>query len=208
MNRDSFVRLGDVLEGPPRRGAPKRHRGYGQSLPFVDTRLVREGPTVLTTPPTERVFGQGRNRLTREGDLLLIGRGVREDRRVRCAVIAFAEPAGFSASLTRVRVDASYANAHYVCLYFTSQQGRRALLAASTGTVVNNLTPSSLAEIEIRLPSLSEQEAIVDIMTRLERQMIKVERARGTLKATHETLREGLITGALVVSEPLEGHSR
>lgn len=201
MNSEAFVRLGDIVEGPPRRGTRQSEDGDGDIIPFIDTRLVSEGPGKLANAPQERSVSNGRVRNTRMGDLLLVSRGLTEDRPVGCAVVAFTEPAAFSASLTRVRLDPSRANPDYVRLYLTSSQGREALVAASTGAVVNNLRPSSLAEVEIKLPSLSEQEAIVEIVTGLEGEMAKVEAARVTLEAVHETLREGLITGVLEVAD-------
>ena len=133
---------------------------------------------------------------------MLVGRGLVEDRPVGCTVVGFEEPAEFSAYLIRLRLDRSRAIPDYVRIYLTSQQGKAALVAASTGTAWNNLKPSSLAEVEIMLPSLSEQEAIVEIMTGLEEQMAKVEVAQAALASIHETLREGVIAGALEVSGP------
>ncbi|WP_420615958.1 hypothetical protein [Candidatus Palauibacter sp.] len=102
--------------------------------------------------------------------------------------------------MTQVRLDPSRAVPHYVRLYLTSEQGSAALVAASSGTVVSTLKPSSLAEIEIRLPSLSDQKAIVEVTAGLEEQMAKVKALHETLRASHEILREALINGVLEVS--------
>ena len=199
MNSQVFARLGEIVSAPLKRGTQRRDDRDGQQVPFVDTRKVTEGPAKLVTPPREQIVAWSGAPRTREGDLLLVSRGLTADRKVGCVLVAFAESAEFSASLTRVRVDRSRAVPDYVRLYLTSQQGRAALIAASTGTVVSNLRPSSLAEIEIRLPSLSDQEAIVEAMAGLEEQMARVESIRETLQSAHETLREALINGVLEI---------
>lgn len=200
MINQGFVRLGEIVEEPPRRGIQRKDDGVGPSVPFVETRLVNDGRGRIERAPSGQSLSSGVARNTRKGDLLLVNRGLAPDRQAACAVVEFEEPAAFSPSLTQVRLDRSRAVPHYVRLYFTSKQGSAALVAASSGTVVSNLKPANLAEIEIKLPSLSYQQEIVEAMAELEEQMAKVESLQETLYASHETLREGLINGVLEIS--------
>ena len=208
MSSSRFVRLREILVAPLRRGSRRREDGDGRSIPFVTTKQVALGPEKLASAPSERSIGRGRAWQTREGDILLVSRGLVEDRPVGCTVIGFAEPAAYSAYLLRIRVDLSRAIPDYVRIYLTSTHGSAALVAASTGTAWNNLRPSSLAEVEIMLPDLAEQEAIVEIITGLEKQMAKVEVAQAALASTHDAVREGLIAGVLKVSGQESATSR
>ncbi|MFG1690568.1 restriction endonuclease subunit S [Gemmatimonadota bacterium] len=122
-------------------------------------------------------------------------------RRVGCSTIRFREEAAYSQSLVRLRINPERANPDFIRLFLTSRQGRKALVAVSSGSVISNLRPEALREIEIPLPPMETQQQIVQEMLEVEAQIAEFEDYLDQVKDIHDTLREGLASGMVELKQ-------
>jgi len=191
------VRLGDLLISQPRNGFRQTDEGPQAPVPFVATEDVSSGTPSLKSTPQSTTTNYKEDRLLRPGDLLLVSRGVEAGRRVGCATVRFNVPAAYSQSLIRLRIDPSRANPDFVRLFLKSRQGGKALLAVTSGSVISNLRPAALKEIAIPLPSIGEQNRIVNELLAIEATLSELEAYLELGRDTHDTLREGLASGVV-----------
>ena len=152
-----LVRMADVLLSDPARGVRQRSEGTEEKHPYIETGMVSSGTGILYTAPTAVTRGKVRERLVQRGDILLTARGIDVESPAGVAIVDFAEPAAYSQSLLRLTPDPEVITAEFLFLFLSSRQGHLALAAATTGSVIANLRPDSLKEIEVRVPSLDLQ---------------------------------------------------
>ena len=193
----AYRRLGELLDAEPMPGMRQRQDSEGDPTPYVTTGMVTQGRSVLSELPSEHTFGDVRDRIARKGDVLLLTRGIERYTSVPCASVAFDLPAAFSNSLIRLRVDQSRLDPDYLRLYLTSRRGRAALAGAATGSVISNLRRDALQGVEIHLPDLATQKAVVAGITAIETHMATVGDALKALVDLHDTVREGFMAGIL-----------
>ncbi len=193
----AYRRLGELLDAEPLPGTRQRQDGEGDPTPYVTTGMVTHNGPVLRDLPTDRTFGEVSDRVARNGDVLLMTRGIERYTSVPCATVKFDVPAAFSNSLIRLRVDQSRLDPDYLRMYLTSRRGSAALIAAATGSVISNLRRDALQEVEIHLPDIATQKAVAAGIAAIETHMAKVEDALTALSDLHDTTREGLIAGIL-----------
>ncbi len=193
----SHHRLGDLLITDPLPGIRQREGGEGDPTPYVTTGMVIQGQPILANVPAESTFGHVRGRMVRRGDLLLVTRGIDGHRSVACAIVRFDVPASFSNWLIRLRPDQRRLDPDYLRLYLTSRRGRAALAGAATGSVIANLRHDTLKDIEVHLPALEEQKALVACLTAIETQMSQFDETLEACRTTYDTVREGLVAGIL-----------
>ena len=194
-NRYSEVRLGELLVADPRSGLRQRDDGAEPATPFIASRLVSSGRSMLLNPPTEVTYGSVGKRTVQRDDLLLVSRGIERHEAVPCATVKFDEPAVFAQSLIRLRVNPRRVAPDYLCLYLTSRRGTAALAAAATGSVITNLRPSALKEVQVYLPDLDVQREIIRTMASLESHIAELAATIEKLGDVYDAAREGLIAG-------------
>lgn len=191
------VRLGELLVIEPQSGIRQQEAGGKEVTPYVTTAAVSQGRPVLFDPPADVTHGDLRGRVVERDDLLLVARGVERHQSVPCATVRFDSPAAFAESLIRLRVDRTHVLPDYLRLYLTSRRGSAALAAAATGSVISNLRPDALREVEIYLPDLETQREIVGIMSIIEEQLEDVSATLKNLRDVYDTAREGFAAGIL-----------
>jgi len=199
------LRLGDLLVVQPQSGIRQQQDGRDEATPYVTTSAVSQGPHALTAVPRDITRGDVKGRVTRRNDLLLVSRGVERHESVPCATVKFDEPAAFSESLIRLRVDQARVLPDYLRLYLTSRRGSAALAAAATGSVISNLRRDALQEVEVYLPNLDTQRQVVQIMTNIESQLAEIGATLDVLRELFDTAREGFAAGIL---KPAELHGQ
>jgi hypothetical protein len=199
------VRLEDLLATEPVNGSRLEEDGDGQGTLMVLTEEVGQGVTRIMDPPPTVTYGKLRGRVTEAGDLLLVTRGITEDRPSRCAHVLVDQPLAFSESLTRLRPLTEVVDPDYLRLALTSRQGRDALAAHSTGAVIRSIRPSRLKEVEVRLPPLAIQRQLAQSVCETERLLSELsEQLRVGVEAA-ETLREALAAGMLLPRNEAQG---
>jgi restriction endonuclease S subunit len=85
----------------------------------------------------------------------------------------------------------------FLRFFLTSRHGHTALVAATTGSVIANLRPSAVQEIELPLPPRAEQERIVSSLRRLETSISELSDVVTTWREVHDAIREGIAAGEL-----------
>lgn len=189
-----FVRLRDLLLIEPQAGTRQDPDGEGTAMPYIQTSVVSGGSPRLQAVPQDITHGRVRGRVVKSGDLLLVSRGI-DERRGGCAIVAFEEPAAYAESLIRLSPDPSRVDPDYLRSYLTSRQGRMALAAATTGSVIANLRPQALSEIEIPLPDLVTQHQIGTAINRIEDGVSVLGNMLEVSREMLDTVREGIAAG-------------
>lgn len=193
-----MVRLGDLLAADPRTGSRLDPDGDYPAVPYIETVTVSGGDGRLTAVPKTVTRGNTRGRLTSRGDVLLVSRGIDAAGRIGCATIAFDDEAAYSESLLRLSPDTERLDPDYLRLFLTSRQGRAALVAATTGSVIANLRAEALVEIEIRLPDLSTQREIAAVVRRIESGLAEMDAFQRAVADTVDAIREGVAAGLFI----------
>lgn len=192
------VRLGDLLLDGPTTGRRQDAEGTEAEVPYVSTELISGGARRIHKAPKEVTRGKVRERLARRGDLLIVSRGIDADTEVGCAVVDYEGEVAYAESLLRISPNPQRIDADYLRLFLTSHQGRRALVAATTGSVIANLRSDALEEIDIPLPDRETQNEIVVRMRRVEDGVKALDDSRRALEDAFDALREGIISGVYV----------
>ena len=189
------ARLADLLMADPRTGTRQVEDGKGREVPFIPTGLVTGGTGRLNELPGVYTRGKTRGRITERGDVLLASRGIDSQSRIGCAVVAFDGQAAYSESLLRLRPDPQRLDPDYLRLFLTSHQGRNALVAATTGSVIANLRADAVREIALPLPDLQTQKEIVRALAGVERSSGALVELLDLMRGAFDTAREGFIAG-------------
>jgi hypothetical protein len=190
------VKLGEVLLSHPQSGLIQNTSDDDHPIPFVDTGLVSKGNGHLDELPSELTYGVPGPRRARRGDLLIVSRGL-DQNRGGCAIIDFDAEVGYAQSLTKLSVDLTKIDSDYLRLYLSSSRGRQALAAATTGSVIGNLRSDTLQQIEIPLPSLERQRRIAAAVVQLEREAKALERTVQSSELVIDALRDAIAMGVV-----------
>ena len=78
------------------------------------------------------------------------------------------EPTTFESHIIRLRLNKSLVDSEFVYYYFNSPRFRRMMLAISNGVAAFGVRGSDLAKLEIEVPPISDQKAIVTILGALD----------------------------------------
>ena len=191
----SSARLGDLLLAEPQTGSRQVEDGKGREVPFITTGLVTGGSGHLKALPGTLTRGKTRGRLAERGDVLLASRGIDSQSRVGCAIVAFEGKSAYSESLLRLSPDPSRLDPGYLRLFLTSYQGRNALVAATTGSVIANLRADAVKEIALPLPAIQTQREIVQALDRVEQASGALDELLGSLRDAFDAAREGVLAG-------------
>jgi hypothetical protein len=191
-----LVKISDILTSKIQAGTRKDITGEGQEVPYVETGLISTGYGRLERLSEEVTRGNPRGRLVSHGDLLLVSRGLDPQKPVGCAVVEFHDQAAYSESLLRLRPDRSRVDPLFLWLFLTSHQGRAALAAATTGSVIGNLRPEALGEIMLPLPPMPTQQAIAAATERILGGLADVEDFLRTASDALDVVREVFIAGS------------
>jgi type I restriction enzyme M protein len=166
---------GEPLEALARKGPQN-----GVSVPKSD----REGPVGMvnmgelfggevvsledleTVRLTDRAM---RSHLLEEGDLLFARRSIVTDGAGLCSLVPAKDgPATFESSIIRVSPDANRVLPRFLLHYFRSQPGRRQMRSIARLGAVAGIAGSDLRRLQVPLPSMAEQEAIVQDIDKIQ----------------------------------------
>lgn len=198
------VPIGDVLANDPQTGTRQVLDGEKPEVPYIETGAVSGGAGRLLEAPETITRGDPRGRLASRGDVLLVSRGIDPDRPIGCATVEFESQAAYSESLMRLTPDPSALDPHYLMLFLTSRQGRMALAAATTGSVIANLRADALREIEIPLPAMALQKGIAEATKGVADGLAAVADFQEILSLTFDTAREGIVGGMVAPKQGRE----
>jgi type I restriction enzyme M protein len=201
-------RLGELLVIAPQSGVRQKDGPSEQATGYVTADQVRaasDSSLPLIGEPTERTYDDVRDRLLERDDLLLYARGVGSGS-VHCAIVSGATGATYSESLVRLRVDQDIVHPGFLQLYLTSRRGASALAAAITGSVIRNLDPFALQEVEVFLPDIETQRHLAEVVELMELQLDELEAPFRTYWDFYDAAREAIVAGIFADVEYVDNH--
>jgi type I restriction enzyme S subunit len=92
------------------------------------------------------------------------------------------------AFLIRFRLNRSLADPSFYCYFFNSDEGQALIASVATGSVQQNLNITALHGLDVPLPPLAEQKAIVAVLEALDDKIELNRRMNGTLEAMARAL--------------------
>ena len=169
------------------RGAPMIQMGNlfaSDEVSFSDTGRVSVSESEL------RTFG------LRVGDILFARRSLVFEGAGRAAVVGVVpEPATFESSIVRVRLRTERILPRFAVTYLASHQGYLRRRAHIRQVAVSGVSGTDIASFLMAIPTLSEQQTIVETKAILDLQIENEARARGALMSMKNGLADDLLTG-------------
>lgn len=169
------------------RGAPMIQMGNlfaSDEVSFSDTGRVSVSESEL------RTFG------LRVGDILFARRSLVFEGAGRAAVVGVVpEPATFESSIVRVRLRTERILPRFAVTYLASHQGYLRRRAHIRQVAVSGVSGTDIASFFMAIPTLSEQQTIVETKAILDLQIENEARARGALMSMKNGLADDLLTG-------------
>lgn len=151
---------------------------------FSDTGRVSVSESEL------RTFG------LRVGDILFARRSLVFEGAGRAAVVGVVpEPATFESSIVRVRLRTERILPRFAVTYLASHQGYLRRRAHIRQVAVSGVSGTDIASFLMAIPTLSEQQTIVETKAILDLQIENEARARGALMSMKNGLSDDLLTG-------------
>lgn len=155
---------------------------------FVTSENVREGFLDLTTPKyIEDGFNEKQKRsLLRKGDFLIniVGASIG-----RAAQYNFLNKANINQAVALVRVKPNTIRDNYLLYYLNSEKAQRMYNAMKSDTGRANLSLQDIANLEILLPSIGEQDEFDLFMQQVDKSKLAVQKSLNDL----ETLKKSLM---------------
>jgi hypothetical protein len=198
-------RLRDVLEMRPINGGRQDLDGDEDPRPWVSPKFIASSRGRIAQAPADLTRGKRRLREARRGDLLLVSRGIdTSSEREVCAIVDVDMELAFSDSLLLLTPKRDLLDPEYLRYAITSNSGLSALAAVASGTVIANLRPEALMEVEIRLPPLDVQRLTVETLRAVENASERLASATQQVSDLFSLLRNGATAGLLAPGESLE----
>jgi type I restriction enzyme S subunit len=101
----------------------------------------------------------------------------------------------FSGRLLRVRPNEICINSMFLSYQFHSEQFKLAVRAVAVGQTMASLNTKILNEIQVNLPSISEQTAIATILSDMDTEITALETRRTKTRALKQAMMQELLTG-------------
>lgn len=86
-------------------------------------------------------------------------------------------------------------NSYFIYLNFLSKNYRNFIELLLSGSSINNLKPSDIEQIEIKIPSLSEQERIATILSDMDAELEALEQQLAKARQIKQGMMQELLTG-------------
>lgn len=118
----------------------------------------------------------------RESDVLLVSRGGTKEGTFRSTVfMSNAENVIASASILIIRITSINVLPEYLSLYLNSKRGQNALTEIVTGSYIGSIPKKELEKVNVLIPDLKKQKAIIDLYQNMQMQQKILDR-RNKLK--------------------------
>lgn len=190
-------RLGEIVTQLTHGGTPSTENSahWVGSIPWITgADIVNQRVGEIRRHINEKAVRTTSTNVVEKGDLLLVTRtGVG-----KMAVASF--DVAISQDFTGLTFDDSVADTNY--LYFLLQAKTNELLIFNQGTSINGITRADLLGLELDLPEKSDQAAIADILTTVDRAIEQIE----ALIAKQRRIKAGLLHDLL--TRGIDEHGR
>jgi restriction endonuclease S subunit len=184
--------IAEVVTGYTFRGAIKADNG-GNTLVFQAKDLVRGTPFTAVDALT-KISHDGRTDASylRKNDVLLVARGMKSGAFRSTVFASEVSNVIASSSIHIMRVTAPDVMPEYVSHFMNSKEGQDALIQIISGSYIGAVPRRELEEIEIPMPPLRKQAALVHLYQNLREQERVLDRkreiAQNIIAATFKTL--------------------
>ena len=101
----------------------------------------------------------------------------------------------FGAFMGCFRTEPARADAQFVSLFLQSGPYRQFLQVLLAGSSINNLKPSDIESIDLRLPDAGEQAAISEVLSDMDAEITALEQKRDKTKLIKQGMMQELLTG-------------
>lgn len=157
----------DLYSEPSRNGVykSKEHHGFGAKIVNMGELFGYE----FVGPQLMKRINMSINELQKSGlqngDLLFGRRSLVEDGAGKCSLVeGLVDDTTFESSIIRVRLDTRHCVPKFYYYWFKSHAGRGSIKAIVSGTNIKGIRGTELKKILIPVPTIYEQEAIVDTL--------------------------------------------
>lgn len=192
-------RLGEIIEDT-RYGTDTKSNTYGDGYPTLRIpNVVKRRITLDDLKYTPLEQDELERLKLEEDDILVIRTNGNPDYVGRCATFSERdEPFVFASYLIRVRVDESRVRPKYVREFLNSRRGRSEMAGWIRSSAGNyNLSVGAMEKFQVPIPSLAEQEEIVEKIEAIEK-MIEINRQyRKRLERLKQGLMQDLLSGTV-----------
>lgn len=170
--------IAEVVTGYTFRGAIKADTN-GNTFVFQAKDLVREKPFVEVNVLT-KIFHEGRTDagVLRKDDVLLVARGMKPGSFRSTIFASSVSNVIASSSVHVIRVTAAKVMPEYISHFINSKEGQDALSQIVTGSYIGAVPRRELEKIEIPIPPLRKQAALVHLYQNLREQDRVLDRKR------------------------------
>lgn len=143
-------------------GTSEKANQRGEGTPVLRIKNIKDGNIDISDLKHIKLPGKVKNSLMlHDGDLLVIRTSGSRNLVGTCAVFHEKEEYVFASYLIRIRINKSKANPDYICYFLNSSIGRQQVEAISRHIMQNNINSEELRSIQIPLPPLHVQNALV-----------------------------------------------
>jgi len=191
-----------LLAEPVRNGIYKKKEFHGRGVKIVNMGELFSYPRLGTVDMRRVELSESEQHRfsVQAGDLLFARRSlVAEGAGKCCVVLETNEPTVFESSIIRSRPDPTKADSLFLHYYFNSPIGLHALDTIRRQVAVAGITGTDLAQLPLRVPSLSEQQVIAHVLGTLDD---KIELNR-QMNETLESMVRALFKSWFVDFEPV-----
>ena len=153
------------------------------------------------------------NEYLKENDILIIRSNGSKDLVGKCALVRNLDREYTYASfLIRLRTVEDI-SAEYIVWYLNSEDARRQLFSkAKSSAGIHNINSKEIADIDIMIPDISEQNAIVELLSNFIQKEKRVREAAETVIEQIETMKKAILVrafrGELGTNDPTEGNEK
>jgi type I restriction enzyme S subunit len=185
----SMASLGETYGGLTGKSRDDFGTGNGRYVPFMA--VMRDVLVTAADLPRVRVGSDERQRVVLDGDVLFNTSSETPEELAMAAVASGLPPSTYLNSFCfGLRLaPAAEADPLFLAYTFRSSVGRRELLALAQGATRYNLARSQFRRIEVRLPKLEEQRAIVGVLGDADEELASL---RVRLAKAHD-IKQGLL---------------
>lgn len=187
-----------VLASPLRNGIYKAPSYHGSGAKIINMGELFANPKlgavpmnrVELTPSETDQFG------VQPGDLLFARRSLVLEGAGKCSVVMEVDgPTTFESSIIRARIDPSKANSIYLFYFWASRVGQYCLSLIRRQVAVAGITGRDLSHLEIPLPPLPEQRAIVAALSDVDALINSLDRLIAKKRDIKQATMQQLLTG-------------
>ncbi len=192
------VRLGDLFDF--RNGVNADKRAYGRGIQFINVLEVITRPHLTADHVPGRVLlarGVQETFAVRRGDVLFNRTSETQDEVALASAYIDDTPMVFGGFVIRGRPKAQRLDALYAGYGLRAPEVRQQLVARGQGAIRSNVGQSELSAVEIRLPSVREQQAIAAVLSDMDTELAAVEARRDKTRQLKQGMMQALLTGRI-----------